>query len=263
MSDARSDAGGSSGTAGSPGAPGAPGVPGAPSGRLLGQSKMRLAVARQMTLSKKTVPHFYVSTEIVMDEVLDTARRLSARAGAPRISVTACLVRALTDTLLELPMFNAIWTAEGCVLRDTVNIGIAVALDDGLLAPALLDCQDLDLVQTAAALDDLVARARAGRLRAPEMASPTFTLSNLGMYDVTGFAAIVIPPQVAILATGRAIPRPVVVDGAVVVRSVMAATLSADHRVIDGAQAARFLGALKTRIEGFAQVAGLADPPSP
>jgi len=132
-----------------------------------------------------------------------------------------------------------------------VNMGIAIALEDGLLAPALLDCQALDLRQTALALDDLVARAHAGRLRASEMGTATFTLSNLGMFDVTSFAAIVIPPQVAILATGRAVRRPVVVGDTIAVRSVMTATVSADHRAVDGAEAARFLAALKGRLEGF------------
>jgi len=230
-------------------------------GRLLEQSRMRLGVARQMTLSKQTVPHFYVTTEIAVDGLLAAARRLSARPAGPRVSVTAILVRALTETLLEQPILNAVWTPDGCLVRDAVNVGIAIALDDGLLAPAILDCQALDLAQTAAALDDLVARARAGRLRASEMASATFTLSNLGMYDVSSFAAIVIPPQVAILATGRAIRRPVVEAETVVIRSIMTATLSADHRVVDGAQAARFLASFKTRVEGFTEDAAPADPP--
>jgi pyruvate dehydrogenase E2 component (dihydrolipoamide acetyltransferase) len=224
--------------------------------RRIEQTRMRQAVGRQMTLSKQTVPHFYVSTEIVMDDVLDLSRRLSAEPGAPRISVTAILVRALTETLLERPAFNATLTADGWVSGAAVNLGIAIALEGGLVAPALLGCQDLDLAGTAAALDDLVARTRAGKLRAPEMGSATFTLSNLGMYDVTSFAAIVIPPQAAILATGRAIPRPVVVDGTVQVRSVMTATLSADHRVVDGAEAAVFLGDLKNRLGQLARASG-------
>ena len=223
--------------------------------RRIEQSKMRLAVGRQMTSSKQTVPHFYVSTEIVMDDILELARRMSALPGGPRVSVTACLVRALTATLLEFPVFNSTLTPDGYVIGDSVNIGIAVALEGGLLAPALLDCQNLDLAQTAVALDDLVARARAGRLRAPEMGSATFTLSNLGMYDVTSFVAIVIPPQVAILAIGRAIPRPVVVDGAIEIRSVMTATLSSDHRIVDGAEAARFLGEFKSRLDSLTREA--------
>lgn len=226
-----------------------------PAPRRIEQTKMRLAVGRQMALSKQTVPHFYVSTEIVMDDVLELTRRLSSLPGMPRISVTAVLVRALAEILLEKPSFNATLTPEGWVVGDAVNVGIAIALEGGLVAPALLDCQDLDLAGTAQALDDLVTRTRAGKLRVPEMGSATFTLSNLGMYDVSSFAAIVIPPQAAILATGRAIPRPVVVDGAVTVRSVMTATLSADHRVVDGAEAAVFLGAFKSRLTQLAREA--------
>jgi pyruvate dehydrogenase E2 component (dihydrolipoamide acetyltransferase) len=226
--------------------------PAAAGQRRIEQSKMRLAVGRQMTTSKQTVPHFYVSTEIVMDAVLDLSRRLSSAPGAPRVSVTACLVRALTETLLEFPNFNSTLTGDGYVVGDSVNVGIAIALEAGLLAPALLDCQEMDLVQTAAALDDLVARARAGRIRAQEMGSATFTLSNLGMYDVTSFSAIVIPPQVAILAIGRAIPRPVVIERAVEIRSVITATLSSDHRIVDGAEAARFLVEFKSRLGALA-----------
>jgi pyruvate dehydrogenase E2 component (dihydrolipoamide acetyltransferase) len=221
--------------------------------RRIEQSRMRQAVGRQMSLSKQTVPHFYVSTEIVMDEVLELSRRLSAQPEMPRISVTSILVRALSETLLERPAFNATLTTEGWVAGDAVNVGIAIALEGGLVAPALLGCQDLDLARTAAALDDLVARTRSGKLRAPEMGSATFTLSNLGMFDVSSFAAIVIPPQAAILATGRAIPRPVVLDGAVAVRSVMTATLSADHRVVDGAEAAQFLGEFRSRLLALAR----------
>lgn len=230
--------------------------------RRIEQSKMRLAVGRQMILSKQSVPHFYVSTEIVMDDALDLSRRLSARPGTPRVSVTAVLVRALTETLNELPVFNATLTPDGYVMGDSVNIGIAIALEEGLVAPALLDCQKLDLVQTAVALDDLVLRARAGRLRVSEMGSATFTLSNLGMYDVSSFSAIVIPPQVAILATGRAIERPVVVDGAVEIWSVMTATISADHRAVDGAEAARFLGALKRHLDDLVRGAEIGISPS-
>lgn len=221
--------------------------------RRIEQSRMRLAVGRQMTSSKQTVPHFYVSTEVLMDNVLDLARRLSSAPGAPRVSVTACLLRALTETLLDFPAFNSTLTTDGYVAGASVNIGVAIALDGGLLAPALLDCQAFDLVQTAVALDDLVTRARAGRLRAQEMGSATFTLSNLGMYDVTGFSAIVIPPQVAILAVGRAIPRPVVIEGRIEIRSVMTATLSSDHRIVDGAEAARFLEEFKARLDSLAR----------
>jgi len=105
------------------------------------------------------------------------------------VSVTACLIHALAESLIEHPEFNAVWTPDGVVLVVGVHIGVAVALEDGLIAPALLDCNLFGLVQTAAALEDLVSRTRAGRLRAVELASPTFTLPNLGVYDVASFAA--------------------------------------------------------------------------
>jgi pyruvate dehydrogenase E2 component (dihydrolipoamide acetyltransferase) len=222
------------------------------SGHLVNPSRMRRAIAQQMTASKQNVPHFYVSTDIGMDPVLTALRAIRRpESGTPRVSVTACLVRVLAQTLVEHPAFNAVWTPDGLMLVESVHIGVAVALEDGLLAPALLDCDRLDLLQTAAALEDLVTRTRAGRLRAAELSSPTFTLSNLGMFDVSSFTAIVTPPQVGILATARALQRPVVVGDAIVVRTVMTATLSADHRAVDGAQAARFLASFKARVESF------------
>lgn len=224
-----------------------------PRGRLISQSPMRMAVAQQMTESKHNIPHFYVSVEIQMDRVLNVIGRLSGRESASaRVSVTACMIRVLAQTLLEYEAFNSAWTPHGFAVPDGVHVGVAIALADGVVAPALLDCQQLDLLQTAAALEDLVSRTRAGRLRASELASATFTLSNLGMFDVAAFAAIVVPPQVAILATGRAARRPVVDDaGDIVVRSVMTATLSCDHRLVDGAQAARFLQSFKARLESL------------
>ncbi len=152
-------------------------------------------------------------------------------------------------TLAEHPAFNAVWAGDVIEQVDAINIGVAIALDDGLIAPALLDCRDRGVADLAAGLGDLVARTRAGKLRAPEIGEGTFTLSNLGMFDVSAFTAIVTPPQVAILATAKTIERPVVVDGEVVIRRMMTATLSSDHRVVDGVGAARFLGTLKGRIE--------------
>jgi pyruvate dehydrogenase E2 component (dihydrolipoamide acetyltransferase) len=220
------------------------------SGRLITPSRMRGAIARQMAASKQTVPHFYVSAEIQMDPILTALRELKAsHPGTPRVSVTAYMIRALARNLVAYPEFNAVWTPDGLVQVKRVHVGVAIALDEGLIAPALVDCDSHDLMATAVGLEDLVARARAGKLRANELSSATFTLSNLGMYEVTSFAAIVIPPQVAILATGRAIRRPVVIDDEVVVRSVMTATLSADHRAVDGAQAAQFLASFKACLE--------------
>ncbi|MEX2183587.1 MAG: dihydrolipoamide acetyltransferase family protein [Chloroflexota bacterium] len=211
-------------------------------------SPMRRAIARRMVESKQHAPHFYVSTEIEMDSLLDLVDATNEGRGQ-RITVTAYLLRAVAVTLAEHPAFNAVWNGDTIERWDAINIGVAIALDDGLIAPALLDCRERGVADLAAGLGDLVSRTRAGKLRAPEIGEGTFTLSNLGMFDVTSFTAIITPPQVAILATAKTVERPVVRDGAVISRRVMGATLSSDHRVVDGVGAARFLGTLKALLE--------------
>jgi pyruvate dehydrogenase E2 component (dihydrolipoamide acetyltransferase) len=216
-------------------------APVAAAGSLVELSPMRRAIARRMVDSKREAPHFYVEAEVPMDAVLALARQRSSDPAAPKTTVTAVLARAAAVALRRHPALNAVWTERGLERFDAVNLGIAVALDEGLIAPALLGADALSLADTAEALADLDARARAGRLRPREATEGTFTLSNLGMFDVSRFTAIVVPPQVAILATGRTVERPVVVDGQVVPRPVLVATVSADHRAVDGADVAAFL----------------------
>jgi pyruvate dehydrogenase E2 component (dihydrolipoamide acetyltransferase) len=211
---------------------------------------MRRAIARRMTESKQQVPHFYLSTEIEMDALLGVAEVANeGRQREDRITVTAYLVRAVALTLAQHPAFNATWNGDVIERVDAINIGVAIALDDGLMAPALLDCRERSAGDLARGLADLVTRTRAGKLRGPEISDATFTLSNLGMFEITAFTAIVTPPQVAILATARTVERAVVRDGQVAIRRIMTATLSADHRVVDGAAGAAFLGTLKGLIE--------------
>jgi pyruvate dehydrogenase E2 component (dihydrolipoamide acetyltransferase) len=211
---------------------------------------MRRAIARRMTESKAGAPHFYLTTDVEMDALLAAADRLNAgRERDARVTVTAFLVRALALTLAEHPIFNSVWNGDVVEMVDAINIGVAIALDDGLIAPALLDCRTRAVDDLAAGLADLVTRTRAGKLRAPEVSEATFTLSNLGMFEVTQFTAIITPPQVAILATARTAERAVVRDEQIVVRRLMTATLSSDHRVVDGVGAARFLGTLKGLLE--------------
>jgi len=213
-------------------------------------SSMRSAVARRMVQSWQQAPHFYVMADLDMEALAGAADVLNTgRDRGSRISLTAFLLRALALTLAEHRSFNAVWDGQSLQLVDAINIGVAIALEDGLVAPALLDCERRDVEDLAVALGDLVGRTRTGRLRAAELSEATFTLSNLGMFEVSGFNAIVVPPQVAILATGKAAPRAVVRDGTIVVRRTMNATLSCDHRAVDGAAAARFLGTLKSLVE--------------
>jgi pyruvate dehydrogenase E2 component (dihydrolipoamide acetyltransferase) len=213
-------------------------------------SAMRRAIARRMVQSKQQAPHFYLTTDLDMEALLSAGDRLNAGRDADRrITVTALLIKAVALTLAEHRAFNAIWDGETLQQVEAVNVGVAIALDEGLIAPALLGCERLSAEQISDALRDLVTRTRAGKLRAPELTDATFTLSNLGMFEVSQFTAIITPPQVAILATGKTEPRAVVRDGAVVARQTMTVTLSSDHRAVDGAGAARFLGTLKQLVE--------------
>ncbi len=216
--------------------------------RLVPPSRMRNAIARRMTQSKNEAPHFYVSSEIDME----TARRFIKKlkqSTEQRVTLTALMIKAVALTLEEVPEFNAHWTKEGHELIDAVNIGVAIDLPDGLIAPAILGCESLGLPDISARLAELAERAKSGKLRGPEINDATFTLSNLGMFDVSAFTAIITPPQVAILATGRAVPLAKLVDDEFVARLTMTATLSSDHRAVDGSSAARFVGAFKQRLE--------------
>jgi pyruvate dehydrogenase E2 component (dihydrolipoamide acetyltransferase) len=212
--------------------------------------RMRQAIARRMVQSKQSAPHFYVSRDLEMDAAMDALGAFNdGRAREARATVTALLLKAIASTLTAFPAFNAVWNGETLERVDAVNLGVAIDLGDaGLIAPALLDCAAKPVDQLGAELRDLVARAKIGKLRAPEIAEGTFTLSNLGGLGVTSFTAIITPPQVAILATGATEPRAVVRDGQVVIRRMMSATLSSDHRAVDGAGAARLLGDLQQRL---------------
>lgn len=212
--------------------------------------KMRQAIARRMVQSKQTAPHFYVSRDLEMDAAMDALAAFNeGRAKEERATVTGMLLKAIASTLTAYPSFNAVWNGETLERVDAINLGVAIDLGDaGLIAPAVLDCASKSVDQLGAELRDLVARAKIGRLRAPEIAEGTFTLSNLGGLGVTGFTAIITPPQVAILATGATEPRAVVRDGEIVIRRIMSATLSSDHRAVDGAGAARLLGDLQDRL---------------
>lgn len=209
---------------------------------------MRKAIARRMTESKQQAPHFYVSAEIEMDALTALLADVSARESV-RVSATAALVRASAFALRRHPRVNSVWTADGLLQAADVNVGVAVALSDGLIAPALLGGGELGLVATAEALSDLVERARSKKLRPAELSDGTFTLSNLGMFGVSSFAAIVTPPQVAILATGRSFARLLPSEDGPRTASVLTATLSVDHRALDGADAAAFLDTFREVIE--------------
>jgi pyruvate dehydrogenase E2 component (dihydrolipoamide acetyltransferase) len=214
-------------------------------GRIVEQTRMRAGIARRMVESKQQAPHFYLQTEVAVDAVRDRIAILNEDADAPRVTMTAALVLACATALKDHPRFNSIWTPDGLFQADEINVGIAIALDDGLVAPAVLGTDGLDVRAAATGLRDLAERARSQRLRPAEISGATFTLSNLGMFEVSAFTAIVTPPQVAILATGRPIER-WTPDGGT---GILTATLSADHRAVDGVDAARFLETFKHAME--------------
>jgi pyruvate dehydrogenase E2 component (dihydrolipoamide acetyltransferase) len=217
-------------------------------GELVPVTPMRAAIARRMTESKQQAPHFYVSAEVETDALSAALAEESDRAGV-RISASAGLVRAAALALRAHPRVNSVWTEEGLLQVRDVNVGVAIALPDGLIAPALLGAGDLGLAETGQALADLVERARTKKLRGSELTDATFTVSNLGMFGVSQFAAIVTPPQVAILATGRSQPRLLPSAGGPRTAAVMTATLSVDHRALDGADAAAFLDTFREAVE--------------
>lgn len=209
---------------------------------------MRRAIARRLTESKSSVPHFYITADCRVDRLL--ALRVEINATAPRkISVNDFVVKAVAAALIDVPAANATWGEESTRRFDHVDLAVAVSTDGGLLTPVLRGVDTLSLSVISSAIADLAERARAGKLRQQELEGGSFAVSNLGMFGVDEFSAILNPPQSGILAVGAAKQRAVVDDGQLAVGTVMTVTLSADHRVVDGAVAAEWLAAFVRRIE--------------
>src|SRR5271170_2743284 len=210
---------------------------------------MRRVIARRLTESKQTVPHFYLTIDCEIDELLKIRADLNTKSDAYRISVNDFVIRAAALALRRVPAANASWSEEAILQWDTVDIAVAVALDDGLITPIVKQADRKGLATIANETKDLAARARAGKLKLEEFQGGTFSISNLGMFGVRDFAAVINPPQGGILAVGAGAQRPVVKDGALAVATVMSCTLSCDHRAVDGAVGAQFLAAFKKLVE--------------
>ena len=212
----------------------------------------RKIIAGRMAYSAFTSPHINLTLSVDMSEAARLRSRLLAsieqRTGL-RLSFTAILVRAVASTLPRHPYLNASLVGDQIVLWEDVNVGVATSTGDYLIVPVIREAQTKDLEQVVADLGDLVARARARRLTPSEMAGSTFTISNLGMFGIESFTAIINPPESAILAVGKIVDTPVGVEGQIDLRPTMHLTLSADHRIVDGAAGARFLADLKTILE--------------
>ncbi|HJU17044.1 MAG TPA: 2-oxo acid dehydrogenase subunit E2, partial [Stellaceae bacterium] len=209
---------------------------------------MRRTIARRLTEAKQTVPHFYVSIDCEIDALLKIRGELNAKV-PDKISVNDLMIRAAALALRQVPAANASWSEEGILLWQRVDVAVAVALEDGLITPIVKAADQKGLAAIARDTKDLIARARAGKLKLEEFQGGTFSISNLGMYGVRDFAAVINPPHGCILAVGEGAPRPIVKDGALAIATMMSCTLSCDHRAVDGATGAQFLAAFKTLVE--------------
>jgi pyruvate dehydrogenase E2 component (dihydrolipoamide acetyltransferase) len=212
-------------------------------------SAIRAAIARQMVQAKAPVPHFYLTAEIAMDRAWEFREELNGIEGRPKVSITDLVVRASALALVEHPEVNASFQGEKIRVYHWVHIGLAVAIDDGLITAVLRDCNAKPLDRIAIESRDLAERARSRKLKAQELSGATFTVSNLGMFGIDEFSAIINPPEGAILAVGAVREEPVVEQGQIRAGRRMKLTLSCDHRAIDGAQGARFLQTLRLFLE--------------
>jgi pyruvate dehydrogenase E2 component (dihydrolipoamide acetyltransferase) len=211
-------------------------------------SRLRRAVATRLVESKQTAPHFYLRATLRADRLV--ALRAELNEGAPtRVSLNDLVIRAVAAAHLRVPEMNVVWTPDAVRAHHTVDIAVAVATDRGLVTPVVRDVASLSVTALAARVRDLAARARDGKLRQDELEGGTISVTNLGMYGVDEFAAIINPPHAAILAVGAVRDEPVVEDGALAVGKLMTVTLSVDHRPVDGVVAARWLAELRDLIE--------------
>ena len=227
--------------------------------RLVPHSSMRKVIAKRLTEAKSTIPHIYVSMDIEIDALLKLAAELTERSpknrdgtpgpGAFFLSVNDMVIKASARALRLVPGVNASWTDDGMVLYDNVDISVAVSIPDGLITPIIRNADRKGLAEISLEMRELAGRAKLGKLKLDEFQGGGFSISNMGMFGVTAFSAIINPPQAAILAVGAGAKRAVVKGGELAVATVMTCTLSADHRAIDGALAAQFMSTLKRVIE--------------
>ena len=212
-------------------------------------TNMRKIIARRLTEAKQTVPHFYLTVDCEIDRLLETRKELNGRSDAYKISVNDFVIRAVALALKNVPAANASWDEGGILLYQHADVSVAVATPGGLITPVIKAAEAKGLATISDEMKELAGRAREGKLTPEEYQGGSFSVSNLGMFGIRDFQAIINPPQGCILAVGAGEQRPVVKDGALAVATVMSCTLSVDHRVVDGAVGAQFLAAFKVLIE--------------
>ena len=214
-------------------------------------NSMRKAIARRLTSAATLIPHFYLTVDCRIDQLLAARARLNAQApeGGYKLSVNDFVVKASALALVRVPEVNASWTDTAILRHRHADIGVAVALDFGLITPIVFQAESKGLAAISSEVKSLAERARAKQLKPQEYEGGGFAISNLGMFGIKEFTAVINPPQAAILAVGAGEERALVRDGKIETATVMSVTLSCDHRVIDGATGARFLAAFKTFVE--------------
>ena len=210
-------------------------------------SRMRQAIAARLTESFTTTPHFFVTVAVDMTELDNLRSELKAQGAS--YTVTDFILKAVALSLVEFPAVNSTTDGKNIRWHSKVHLGLAVNLDQGLVVPVIRDAEELNLAELHDCASELIAKARAGKLTPDEMGGSTFTISNMGMLDIENFTAIINPGESAILAVSSTLQQPVVKDGQIVARDIMKMTLSSDHRLIDGATAARFANAIKQQLE--------------
>jgi len=216
------------------------------------ENKMRAQIARVTQRSKQEVPHYYLSTDINMDKALEIRAQINSKLAEQniKISINDMIMKSVIDTLKKFPVFNSRYENGTANMNEEINVSIAIALEEGLIMPSIINCNDMDIKQLSIASKDLVDRTKNGKLTSAEYTKGTFSISNLGMFDVNSFLAIILPPQTAMLAVGSVKKIPIVTsEDDIKVSNIMNASLSADHRVTDGAEGAMFLAEIKNNLE--------------
>ena len=246
-----------------PSAPSAPGAPlslpsysrdqvvalaGNPAFKELAITGMRRVIARRMVEAKLTIPHYYLTVDCEIDALLRMRKEIN-EAAELKLSVNDFVIKAAALTLKKVPAVNASWSEDAILRWETADIAVAVAIEEGLITPIIKAAESKGLQQISAEMRDLGTRARAGKLKLQEFQGGTFSISNLGMFGIKDFTAVINPPHSAILAIGVGEQRPVVKNGALAVATVMSCTLACDHRVVDGAVGAQWIQAFKKIIE--------------
>lgn len=219
---------------------------------LVPNNNMRKVIAKRLVESKQTVPHFYLSVECAMDSVLEARSQINASFGddkSKRLSVNDFVILATAKALKDVPEANASWSDEAIMMYNNIDVSVAVAIDGGLVTPVIRNADQKEITKISSEMKDLAKRARENSLKPEEFQGGGFSISNLGMYGIKNFNAIVNPPQGCILAVGASSKRAVVIDDQIAMRTMMDVSISCDHRVVDGAVGALFLNAFKKYIE--------------